>query len=62
VLIVKIGFFNGGGGLSFNQFLYSKITSVDVKVGFLGAYFEIGLGGVQNQALSLYTEANFLTV
>jgi hypothetical protein len=59
VLIVKIGFLRGGG-LSFNQFLYSKITSVDVKVGFLGAYFEIGLGGVQNQALSLYTETSKL--
>ncbi|MCM2532167.1 PH domain-containing protein [Neobacillus pocheonensis] len=58
VLIIKTGYYTGGTG--FNQFLYSKITSADVKVGFLGAYFELGLGGNQNRPLNLYTEASKL--
>lgn len=55
VLILKTGLYSGGTG--YNQFLYNKITSADVKVGYLGAYFELGLGGNQNRTLNLYTEA-----
>jgi hypothetical protein len=58
VMIVKSGFMTGNTfGSNLFQLSYANVTSAQVKSGFLGGYFELSTGGMQNTPKHLMNSA-----